>query len=606
MKRHIALLLLAAALCALLCAPCLAVGSAMDEDDLRTLLNSATLCPQKTGYEELDAVLDELLAPYRGEDAYTQIKAAYDIAVYEINFDWSPYSQDWAPAYDCFAVEHTLTYDETAQQAIPWETANRTYHALVEHAGICYDYAAAFAVMARYIGINAYVHTGYFTFEAGYGDGAGHHGWAELELDGVFYIFDPQRDYRLSGDATLENGYYYFGIPNENAWRYSPETEVNDARDAQFLSVTATLEAPVSSNPLSELVVSHAGAGSTVEAEMTKLIEAYGLTAENFSLSYYNLSTKDNYSVNAEQFFPSGTLWLLPLHMYFYEMETLGKLEPEDPFEEEYLIDGMNLAECRYRSILLGNDEVAQKMLLQIGDFEQYQLLMNSSYGHCDEASLPKKYFFDTYYSADFLMNCLIAEENSPELYGDLKQNFSAIQTDDGIAAPIAAYNYLHIAATQDAMHCEILIVSAPRPYLLVCYYADSVDAQAIEAISRIFLSDSERVADAAASTAVERTSDTDLTVMLPQQNHSVLLYILIASVMIALIVIAAMILLHRKKHNGVEAAAGEYGAESIVAENTTVSFAVEAAEADSESVRSDERNDPAGENTSEKEPVEP
>ena len=236
----------ALALCLLLgCLPLFsasAAGDAMSADAVRTLLNSVTLHPQRTGYIELDQLLEKIFAPYANSDNYTKLKAAYDWTIQNINYSWAPYSQNWAPAYDCFVPQHELTYDDHLQKAMPWEIVNRTYHSMTEHEGICYDYAAVFAVMARYIGVDAYVHTGYFTFESGFGTGSGHHGWTELCINGSYYIFDPQRDYRMSANGTAAIPYYYFGITSSKAWRYSPETQVNQARDAGFLSVTANRE----------------------------------------------------------------------------------------------------------------------------------------------------------------------------------------------------------------------------------------------------------------------------------------------------------------------------------------------------------------------------
>ncbi|MGM9554232.1 MAG: S-layer homology domain-containing protein [Faecousia sp.] len=240
------LLSFAVALCLLLgCLPLLsasAAGDAMSAAAVRELLNSVELHPQRTGYLELDEMLEDIFTPYAGSDNYTKLKAAYDWTIRCINYSWAPYSQNWAPAYDCFVPQHTLTYEPGLQEAMPWEIVNRTYHSMAYHEGICYDYAAVFAVMARYIGVDAYVHTGYFIFEAGYGTGSGHHGWAELCIDGDNYIFDPQRDYRMSANGTADIPYYYFGISAENAWRYSPETQVNEARDAGFLPVAAARE----------------------------------------------------------------------------------------------------------------------------------------------------------------------------------------------------------------------------------------------------------------------------------------------------------------------------------------------------------------------------
>ncbi|MBE6985242.1 MAG: hypothetical protein E7434_06510 [Ruminococcaceae bacterium] len=237
MKRIIALILLWAMLTAVLPVNVQAAGDALPMQKAKKLLNSVELCPQKTGYIELDRALEEVLGDNRDEDAFTQIKAAYDWTIHHINFSWAPYSQDWAPAYDCFNVTHELTLEEGRREVIPWEVANRAYHALTRNEGVCYDYAALFAVMARYIGIDAYIHTGMFTFEAIYGGNVGHHGWVVLDIDGEYYIFDSQRDYRLSGNGTMAIPYEYFAIPMEDSWRYAQETELNALRDAQFLSV---------------------------------------------------------------------------------------------------------------------------------------------------------------------------------------------------------------------------------------------------------------------------------------------------------------------------------------------------------------------------------
>lgn len=211
----------------------------MAESDLQTLLNSVERKPQRTGYPQVDALLEEILASFATLDNYSMLKETYNWVTMEVNYSWAPYSQDWAPAYDCFVPQYDLAYEEGLEEAMPFEVVNRSYHALVKREGICYDYGALFAVMARYLGFESYVHTGDFIFEEGFGNGSGHHGWAEIEIEGKNYIFDPQRDYRMSANATKENPYMYFGIDEEHAWRYTQETEANETRDAGFLSVHA-------------------------------------------------------------------------------------------------------------------------------------------------------------------------------------------------------------------------------------------------------------------------------------------------------------------------------------------------------------------------------
>lgn len=212
----------------------------MDMEDMKELLNSVELHPQPTGYPELDAILEDLLKPYRGQDTFTKVKAMYDWCILNIEFDWEPYTYPHtAPAYDRFGVDCELVYDcDDFEPALPYDSYNRSYYCLTEHKGVCYDYANLFAVMARYIGIDSYVHTGIFTFEEGYGTW-GHHGWTLLDLNGELYVFDSQRDYRLCANGTEPIKYCYFGLTD--TWRYSPETWINDERDASFHSVLTTI-----------------------------------------------------------------------------------------------------------------------------------------------------------------------------------------------------------------------------------------------------------------------------------------------------------------------------------------------------------------------------
>lgn len=223
-----------------------AAGDAMPDAEVRELLNNAELYPQRTGYPELDALMRGILEDCEEEDTYTKVKTAYDWVVQNVKYSWKPYSQNYAPAYDCFNVDHHLYYEVGLEEAVPAEIANRAYHAMKVKEGVCYDYAAAFALLVRYIGIDAFVHTGIFLLETS-SQTPCHHGWTEVLIDGEYYVFDPQREYRLcnSGYSPIKN--YYFGVKSEDAWRYpQPETEINAARDAGFLPVAAVRRQTVS------------------------------------------------------------------------------------------------------------------------------------------------------------------------------------------------------------------------------------------------------------------------------------------------------------------------------------------------------------------------
>ena len=220
-----------------------------DEDAVGEKINAQTLYPQRTGWKELDEMMEDIFSQ-AGEDAdaHTKLKYAYDYLVKQVTYSWEGYSYTVASVacynsvngYDYLS---RMTYEEGLQKSIPDDMANRTYHILKDKKGVCYDYAIAIAVMARYLGLNAYVETGLFVFEDT-SLGAGHHGWALVDIGDETYIFDPQRDAR-NYQYFGRNGYYY-GIPYETglATNYRPsyyaaDVTANQQRRDQMLPVEA-------------------------------------------------------------------------------------------------------------------------------------------------------------------------------------------------------------------------------------------------------------------------------------------------------------------------------------------------------------------------------
>ena len=54
--------------------------------------------------------------------------------------------------------------------------------------GVCYDFTSAFKYMTRSLGFDTRMIYGYHTNPAG---GASDHSWAEIDIKGTTYIFDP-------------------------------------------------------------------------------------------------------------------------------------------------------------------------------------------------------------------------------------------------------------------------------------------------------------------------------------------------------------------------------------------------------------------------------
>lgn len=204
--------------------------------DINDILDGAELHPQRTGYAALDKMLEDITAPLSGMSTSQKVQELYDWTVRNIDYSWDGYK---AHTYEGFAVSYPLDdYEDGLQRAIPQEIIDRTYYTMRNHKGVCYDWGAVFAVMMRYIGLESYVHTGMFRFETD--TSSGHHGWAEVQIDGVNYIFDPQREYRMCGDGKGAISHTrYFGLRYGDTDRYTQETAKNASRDQWWLPPSA-------------------------------------------------------------------------------------------------------------------------------------------------------------------------------------------------------------------------------------------------------------------------------------------------------------------------------------------------------------------------------
>ena len=220
-------------------------NDALSTAEMKQLLNGLTLYPQRTGWDKLDQRLESMLS--EGETTYDKLWNFYTWLVENVTYSWEGYTvtEGSLAAYESvtgYDYLSPMTYETGLQKSIPDDMANRTYHILTRKMGISYDHAIAFAVAARYLGIESYVRTGRFVVEDTNYDTPGHHGWAVLVLGGKQYVFDPQRD-QVNYKRYRRNG-YYFGVPIEKATRFQPDywssdTLANKARDASMLPVDA-------------------------------------------------------------------------------------------------------------------------------------------------------------------------------------------------------------------------------------------------------------------------------------------------------------------------------------------------------------------------------
>ena len=112
---------------------------------------------------------------------------------------------------------------------------------------------------------------------------------------------------------------------------------------------------------LSLLMPAAAGTEPELEKLMADFRGKYGLTEENFSVSYYNTVSGESYAWNDERFMTAASTFKLPLNLYYYELEQAGKVGADT------VIDGLPLSECHSQSLVWSNNDVSLAMTIGWG-----------------------------------------------------------------------------------------------------------------------------------------------------------------------------------------------------------------------------------------------
>lgn len=229
MKRKITVRAITFLLALLICIYSVPVcANAYSYESVRSLLNSQILYPQKTGYETLDKRVAELVSSWRtsSSDTYELVLAAYDWLVYNVKYDSS---LSYYPYYD---------FNSRYECPVPYYAVTFAYEPLFKKEGVCDNFASAFVVIARVIGLDAYIRTGHMVLRSG---AVNAHTWCEIKMNGSWYIFDPQADNSVYS-STGKNKHYYFG-PKASSMTGTYRTDA--AKTAKFEAA----HVPVNENP---------------------------------------------------------------------------------------------------------------------------------------------------------------------------------------------------------------------------------------------------------------------------------------------------------------------------------------------------------------------
>ena len=152
-----------------------------------TILNAATLDPMKTNDGELDAKIDAIFAQIHtpGMTTYQKVKACYDYLIDNAEYDYGGGALRVRSGYTSFNDAITVTEAD---------------YILTNKVGVCDDYAAAFMVMTRRIGLQSYTCGGLAPNQSG---GVSGHTVAFISVGGTDYMFDAQiEDYNAKGGTV--------------------------------------------------------------------------------------------------------------------------------------------------------------------------------------------------------------------------------------------------------------------------------------------------------------------------------------------------------------------------------------------------------------------
>lgn len=148
------------------------------------LLNNEPLNPTKSGYEELDNLIEGYLAMLKDEGVLTEDMSQYQ-TVHSI-YVWFIKKIVYNRGMNVDAGKYSSSDPETTPEEVLWAT-----DLLNTYQGCCYNYSSAFMYIMRALGYDAHLLSGSV---GKYGGGTTPHCWLYVNLGGVAYTFDPDID----------------------------------------------------------------------------------------------------------------------------------------------------------------------------------------------------------------------------------------------------------------------------------------------------------------------------------------------------------------------------------------------------------------------------
>lgn len=163
------------------------------------LLNSASLKPVKTNYAPLDDLVSKILSEILtdGMSTYEKVRACFQYLMEGTTYTKNPEADQLY-----YTIWQTVNYKEDLDRNVVCEA----YGMLTDKKGVCNHYASAMMVLARAIGLEAFIITCGDTVSV---LGSGDHYGTMLRLQGKYYLIDPSLNVVWNMRDELETSVYF-------------------------------------------------------------------------------------------------------------------------------------------------------------------------------------------------------------------------------------------------------------------------------------------------------------------------------------------------------------------------------------------------------------
>lgn len=140
----------------------------------------------------------------------------------------------------------------------------------------------------------------------------------------------------------------------------------------------------------------------SLDQVLDEFLEEYQVDRELIALGYYNTVTGEEAYVNADQYMVSGSMYKVPLNMYFAEMVYEGEIDWDTKFA------GIKYETLLRETIINSSNDYAAILWKEMGDgvYRRYRELIAPYMGE-DAATVDEKYYENNFFTPRQVISCL-------------------------------------------------------------------------------------------------------------------------------------------------------------------------------------------------------